>query len=100
MSSHIVSDLEKLCDYIAFLHQGKLLFCEEKDRLLETYGLVNGTREELEHLPAGAVQGGVRISDYGVEAMVLRDRLPAGVKAEHISIEDIIVFLGRKEHRI
>lgn len=36
ISSHILSDLEKLCDYIAFLHQGKLLFCQEKDRLLET----------------------------------------------------------------
>lgn len=31
ISSHILSDLEKLCDYIAFLHQGRLLFCEEKD---------------------------------------------------------------------
>ena len=30
ISSHILSDLEKLCDYIAFLHQGRLLFCEEK----------------------------------------------------------------------
>lgn len=36
ISSHIVSDLEKLCDYIAFLHKGKLLLCEEKDRLYET----------------------------------------------------------------
>ena len=35
ISSHILSDLEKLCDYIAFLHQGRLLFCDEKDRLLE-----------------------------------------------------------------
>ncbi len=34
ISSHILSDLEKLCDYIAFLHQGRL-FCEEKDALLE-----------------------------------------------------------------
>ena len=34
LSSHIVSDLEKICDYIAFLHKGKLVLCEEKDRLL------------------------------------------------------------------
>ena len=33
ISSHIVSDLEKLCDYVVFLHKGKLLLCEEKDRL-------------------------------------------------------------------
>ena len=34
ISSHIVSDLEKCCDYIAFLHRGKLILCEEKDVLL------------------------------------------------------------------
>lgn len=33
VSSHIVSDLEKICDYIAFMHQGQLVLCEEKDRL-------------------------------------------------------------------
>ena len=32
ISSHIVSDLEKLCDTIAFLHKGRLLLCEEKGR--------------------------------------------------------------------
>lgn len=41
ISSHIVNDLEKLCDYIAFLHKGKLLLCEEKDLLQEEYGLVH-----------------------------------------------------------
>ncbi len=45
ISSHILSDLEKLCDYIAFLHQGRLLFCDEKDRLLETYGVFAGTAD-------------------------------------------------------
>ena len=34
ISSHIVSDLEKICDYIAFLHRGKLMLCREKDELL------------------------------------------------------------------
>lgn len=42
VSSHIISDLEKLCDYIAFLHKGRLLFCEEKDRLKEHFGLLRG----------------------------------------------------------
>ena len=46
ISSHILSDLEKLCDYIAFLHQGRLLFCEEKDALLEQYGTFNDTAEQ------------------------------------------------------
>ena len=32
LSSHILSDLEKICDYVAFLRNGRLLFCEETDR--------------------------------------------------------------------
>ena len=40
ISSHIVSDLEKICDYIAFLHKGKLVLMDEKDRLLERYGVL------------------------------------------------------------
>ena len=39
MSSHITGDLEKIADYIAFLHKGKVLLTGEKDALLETYGL-------------------------------------------------------------
>ena len=66
ISSHILSDLEKLCDYIAFLHQGRLLFCDEKDRLLETYGLFVGTRQQAEELAdMGIVPGGAyRNRDY------------------------------------
>ena len=55
ISSHILSDLEKICDYIAFLHEGQLLFCEEKDALLETYGIFNDTAEQAEALMPEAV---------------------------------------------
>ena len=43
ISSHIVSDLEKLCDYIAFLHKGQLLLCEEKYLLLSEYCILRCT---------------------------------------------------------
>lgn len=46
LSSHIVSDLEKLCDYIAFIHKGKLLFCEKKEKLLKDYELLGHTTLE------------------------------------------------------
>ena len=99
MSSHIVSDLEKLCDYIAFLHEGKLLFCEEKDRLLETYGVLHCSKDELSALPRSVIQGGTRSSNYGgVEALVLRKKVPANLKVDYANIEDIILFLAKKEH--
>ena len=38
MSSHIVSDLEKICDRIAFIHKGQLLMCKSKEEITEEYG--------------------------------------------------------------
>ncbi len=40
LSSHITSDLEKIADYIVFLHQGKVVFSKAKDELLEQYGIL------------------------------------------------------------
>ena len=40
LSSHITSDLEKVADYITFIHQGKLLFCKTKDELRYHYGII------------------------------------------------------------
>ena len=50
LSSHILSDLEKISDYITFIHKGKILFSEEKDRLLETYGILRCDRQSLKGL--------------------------------------------------
>lgn len=96
ISSHIVSDLEKLCDYIAFLHKGRLLLWEEKDRLLEEYGIFRGSRSQVEALDPAAVCH-TRVSPYGVEALVLRDRLPRGTEAGPVSIEELFVQLVKEE---
>lgn len=91
ISSHIVSDLEKICDYVAFLHKGKLLLCEEKDALLEKFGVVRGTEDRLRALPPDAVRG-VKRSPYGVEAVVEREKLPSGVSAGPMDLEQIFLF--------
>ncbi|TCL60443.1 ABC-2 type transport system ATP-binding protein [Kineothrix alysoides] len=92
ISSHIVSDLEKLCDYIAFLHKGKLIFCEEKDRLLENYAILHCKKTELNGLEWSAIKG-KRENSYGVDALVDRKKVPRGMNIENASIEDIILFM-------
>lgn len=69
MSSHIVSDLEKVCDYIAFIHQGKLVFNEEKDLLKEQYRIIRCSKEELAELPKEILIGS-RENAYGAEALI------------------------------
>ena len=94
LSSHIVSDLEKICDYIAFLHRGKLVLFEEKDRLLEEYAIVKLSPQQLQELDPAAVAG-VKEGPYGAEALVRRGKIPAQFVTEHTNLEDIILFLAK-----
>ena len=96
MSSHIVSDLEKTCDYIAFLHKGKLLVCEEKDRILEKYGMFHCTMGQLQRLAPSAVLG-KRVSPYGIEAVVERSQLPSSIEAGPVSLEELFVMMVKGE---
>lgn len=95
ISSHIVSDLEKICDYIAFLHKGKLLLCEEKDQLLAEYGLIHCTADELQKVPVNAIQY-KKENPYGIEAMVLRSAVPVDMNVSPISIEELFVFMVKE----
>ena len=95
-SSHIVSDLEKLCDYIAVLHKGKLLMCEEKDVLLDTYCMLRGSEEEIAEIPKSAVVG-KRESPYGVQAIVKREAVPHGTPVDNVTIEDLFVYMVKGE---
>ena len=95
ISSHIVSDLEKICDYIAFLHRGRLMLCREKDELLNEYAFVQGSREKIDALnPIGRRDG-----RFGTEAIVLRSAVPEGMKTSPITIEDLFIFMAKEEGR-
>ena len=98
LSSHIVSDLEKLCDYIAFVHNGELILCQEKDRLLEQYGIMNTTEEILADIEPTAVIG-KKSTGWGVEAMVDRAMIPHTFDIKPISIEEIFVFMVKGAKR-
>lgn len=74
LSSHITSDLEKIADYITFLHQGKVVFSEEKDRLLDDMGVLRCSRELLEQM-RGLPIVGCRNHSYGAEALISQKKL-------------------------
>ena len=95
ISSHIVSDLEKCCDYIAFLHHGKLILCEEKDVLLASYGIVNLTPAQLAELPSASILH-QKNTGYGIQALVKRDAIPDHISISPITIEELFVQLVKE----
>lgn len=96
ISSHIVSDLEKLCDYIAFLHKGKLLLCEEKDVLLGEYGVIHCTENQMNELDRKSILH-KKVTPYGAEAIVRREEIPHTMTVSPISIEELFVHMVKEE---
>lgn len=94
ISSHITSDLEKICDYIAFIHEGRIVMCDTKDAILDKYGILHCTDDVLAELADGAVAGS-KSSDYGAEALVVRSKVPDTFDISPVNLDDIIVYIAR-----
>ena len=98
LSSHITSDLEKVADYITFIHAGKIVFSKTKDDILEQYGVV-----KCEKARAAALDGahilGRRDSKFDAELLVDNRpevaRLYPGILTEQATIDDIMTFFAK-----
>lgn len=90
-SSHITSDLEKIADYITFIHDGKIVFSENKDTLLYDFGIWKGTKKEALELPQDGI---VRVLQhpFGVQLLVKKDKVSSSFPLEKTTIEEIMLF--------
>ena len=96
LSSHITSDLDKIADYITFIHAGRVALSEQRDELLDTYGVLRCTADQLSALDPSVVRG-KRMGTFGCEALVRRDGVPQGWPVEPVNIEQVMLFLTRGE---
>lgn len=100
MSSHITSDLEKVADYIAYIHQGEVVLSDAKDNILDSYGRVGCTAGQLEAIDPHDILR-TRRGSFGCEALVA-DRAAFARKypmllVERTTLEDIMLFVGKGE---
>lgn len=97
ISSHIISDLEKICDYICLIHDGRILFSEPKDDLLETYGILKCSDSDFTHVPKDGVIG-YRKNQFGIEALVKKRLVSNQFIIDPATIEDIMLFYIKGKH--
>ncbi len=95
MSSHITSDLEKIADYIVFIHKGKVIFEETKDNLIYNYGIIKCKLKEFNDIDKKDIIR-YRKMDYGYEILIknkkeLEKKYP-NVIMDNIKIEDIMLM--------
>ena len=97
LSSHITSDLEKVADYITFLHKGKLLLSEEKDVLMERCAVARFPASRLEQLDSRLLTG-LSQGSFGCEALVTDRRSFARaypeIQLENAALEEIMRFMA------
>ncbi len=95
VSSHITSDLEKIADYITFIHKGALIFSHRKDDLIDNYGIVSCGASIFDSLNKADVIA-YRKEDYQFKVLV-KDRhkvakeYPKAI-VEPAAIEEIMLF--------
>lgn len=95
-SSHIISDIEKAADYVTFINDGKIVFCEEKDVLLDKYRLVKCGNDELNVLDKSGIIG-IRTNSFGAEVLMLAENVPANFVSAKAGIEDIMLMIIKNE---
>lgn len=96
ISSHIVSDLEKICDYVVFIQKGNVILSEEKDRLLEKYALLAMERAQYDAMPKTGVR---RMLDaHGtVRVLMEREYVPHGMPLERLGLENMMLMIEKGE---
>lgn len=98
VSSHITSDLERIADYITFIHQGKVLLSENKDEILYGYGIAKAGREQL-HRVDRALVAAIQDTPYGSEALITdRERFEReypDIVLDPVDFDEMMVLLCR-----
>ena len=100
ISSHITSDLDKIADYIAYLHEGKIQFIKTCDEIREDYGIITCGRELFDALNRDDIAAykkepysyRVLIKNRAKVRQVFQD-----IPMENASIEDIMLFYVKGE---
>ncbi len=100
LSSHITSDLEKIADYITFIHNGKLIMTVSKNDLVYHYAVMRCKKSQFLALdPADIIA--YRKRDYQIDVLVAHgkeaQRKYKDTVVDHVSIDEIMLLLVKGE---
>jgi ABC-2 type transport system ATP-binding protein len=93
LSSHLVADLERVCDYLIVLADSRVLVAGDVDELLATHPRLVGLRRDPEVLPAGATVIQASHTDRQ-STLIVRSETPIddGVwNSERLDLEDLVL---------
>ena len=100
ISSHITTDLEKIADYIVFIHEGQVVFSKLKDELIEQYGIIKCGAAQFEALDKSDIIV-YRKMDYEWQVLVadrvaMKKKYPKAL-IDSASIDEIMLLYVKGE---
>lgn len=100
LSSHITSDLEKVADYITFIHNGKLIMTASKNDLVYNYAVMRCKESQFLALDPGDIIA-YRKRDFQIDVLVNNgkeaQRKYKGSIVDHVSVDEIMLLLVKGE---
>ena len=102
ISSHIASDLEGFCDDLYMIQNGKIIFHEDTDVLLDSYALLKMTQEQYDSLDKHDILR-YKKEPYGVSCLTSQKRFYMEnypqITVEKGNIDELILMMARGEKR-
>lgn len=102
LSTHITSDLEHIADRIVFLDQGKIVLDRDRDTIMDQYGILKCSKEELMQIDANDIIR-IRNNRYDCEVLVVNRRELQqkynDFVIDKITLEDLMLLLIKGERQ-
>lgn len=103
LSSHISTDIEKIADYITYIHEGSVIFSKSKDELLENFGIMRCSKNQASLIDEEDIIAKLE-HDYSVDILVdHKDKMEKKYKdiiMDKPSIDDIMLLYAKGERKV
>ncbi len=98
LSTHIIEDVQSVCDRLVVIHHGRILFSGTPEGLIQSAVGRVGTFLEKDAAQERGLHITARVNtSRGVRCRAVADKLPAYVQAEEPSLEDAYLYLISRE---
>ena len=99
-STHLTEEIDMIADYVTLIHDGRQIFSTSKEELFDSYRVIKGSDESIEHLRSLVI--GEKKTLYTTEALVKNDEriLNKGCQILIPTIEDIMFYFTKEKNEV
>jgi ABC superfamily ATP binding cassette transporter, ABC protein len=100
LSSHITGDLEKIADYIVFIHKGEVILNKTKDELIYNYGVIRCSENNFVNISSEDIIS-IYKKDYQIDVLVsdrkLMEKKYKNLIVDSVSLDEIMLLMVKGE---